>query len=292
MTQEKNWRPPTGGEEVMRQMEKRLKRAERRPNPTKAADFMGPALGPYAVEVDDLNSETATFNGIISVPIGATNGPLPTAPLVGEVLGISGVGGRQVLSTYRAIDVPHRTWVRTFNYIAGTTNIIWGDWSEQGGGSGTPPGVLAHTAAASAPAGWLACDGTAVSRTTYSALFDAIGTQHGAGNGSTTFNLPNIKGRTLVGLDTAQTEFNTRGKNGGAKTHTLTALEMPAHNHDSGPTTSGFLAHLTALIPGYVAMQAGSGAQAVVTRQPASAGGGGAHNNLQPYIAELAIIKT
>lgn len=141
---EKNWRPPTGGEEVVRQMEKRLKRTERRPNPTKAADFLGPALGPYAVEVDDLNSEVATFNGIISVPVDAVNGPLPSVPLVGEVLGIYGVGGRQVLSTYRAIDVPHRSFVRTYNYIAGTSNIIWGDWVEAGSGADTGRGSTAQ----------------------------------------------------------------------------------------------------------------------------------------------------
>lgn len=133
MVQDKNWSPPSTGADVMGQMEKRVRREERRPLVRKAADLMGPSLGPYAVEVEDLNDEAATFNGILSVPIGALNGPLSTVPLVGEVHGIAGVGGRQTLSTYRAIDAPHRTWARTYNYIAGTTTIIWGDWVEGAG---------------------------------------------------------------------------------------------------------------------------------------------------------------
>lgn len=82
-----------------------------------------------------------------------------------------------------------------------------------------PPGILAPYAGAAAPTGWLICDGAAVSRTTYAALFAAIGVAYGVGDGSTTFNLPNLKGRMPAGLDTGQTEFNTLGKTGGVKTH-------------------------------------------------------------------------
>jgi microcystin-dependent protein len=62
-------------------------------------------------------------------------------------------------------------------------------------------------------------------------LFAAIGTTYGAGDGSTTFNLPNLKGRVAVGRDAAQTEFDALGETGGAKTHTLTTAEMPSHTH-------------------------------------------------------------
>jgi microcystin-dependent protein len=58
-----------------------------------------------------------------------------------------------------------------------------------------------HTAAAAAPTGWLICNGAAVSRTTYAALFAEIGTTHGAGNGTTTFNLPDLRGEFIRGLD-------------------------------------------------------------------------------------------
>jgi microcystin-dependent protein len=88
--------------------------------------------------------------------------------------------------------------------------------------SDTPTGAIIATAAATAPSGWLICDGTAVSRTTYANLFGVIGTTYGAGNGTTTFNLPNLKGRVPVGRDAAQTEFDLLAETGGAKTHTHT----------------------------------------------------------------------
>jgi microcystin-dependent protein len=94
-----------------------------------------------------------------------------------------------------------------------------------------PSGTINQTARATAPAGYLLCDGSAISRTTYSSLFDAIGTAYGAGDNSTTFNIPNLRGRVPVGFDSSQTEFDTLGEIGGAKTHTLTSAEMPSHTH-------------------------------------------------------------
>ena len=85
-----------------------------------------------------------------------------------------------------------------------------------------PAGNVSATARASAPDGWLLCDGQAVSRTTYEVLFTAISTTYGAGNGSTTFNVPNLKGRMPVGVDAGQTEFDTLGETGGEKTHSHT----------------------------------------------------------------------
>lgn len=94
-----------------------------------------------------------------------------------------------------------------------------------------PAGTIMPTARAAAPSGWMLCQGQAVSRSTYAGLFAAIGTAYGAGNGSTTFNLPNLRGRTPVGLDTGQTEFNELGKTGGTKEETLSIAQMPAHTH-------------------------------------------------------------
>lgn len=98
-----------------------------------------------------------------------------------------------------------------------------------------PTGTVSMFAGATAPVGYLICDGAAVSRTTYAALFAIIGTTYGVGNGTSTFNLPNLKGRVPVGRDTAQTEFNDMGETGGAKTHTLTESEMPVHTHAQNP---------------------------------------------------------
>jgi len=64
-----------------------------------------------------------------------------------------------------------------------------------------PSGVIVPFAGSSSPAGWLFCSGQAVSRTTYAALFTAIGTVYGVGDGSTTFNLPDLRGRVIAGED-------------------------------------------------------------------------------------------
>lgn len=94
-----------------------------------------------------------------------------------------------------------------------------------------PSGTVSQTARATAPTGYLLCDGSAISRTTYSSLFDAIGTAYGAGDNSTTFNIPNLKGRVPVGFDSSQSEFDTLGETSGAKTVSLAANNIPSHNH-------------------------------------------------------------
>jgi microcystin-dependent protein len=195
---------------------------------------------------------------------------------------------------------------------------------------GAPSGGLVMFAGSAEPAGWLFADGRAMSRTTYSDLFAAIGTTYGTGDGSTTFNLPNLTGKVPVGYDSAQTEFNAMGKTGGAKTVTLSTTEMPSHNHTQNShahttdphthtqaahdhTTGVGVAIISTTAP-LVQPAAGSGGRMVTgletmasatptinsttaTMQSATAtntatGGGGAHNNLQPYIALRYLIKT
>jgi len=87
----------------------------------------------------------------------------------------------------------------------------------------------------SIPSGYLLEDGSAVSRTTYSDLFAAIGTTYGAGNGSTTFNLPDSRGRVAVNLSPSDAEFNTMGEKYGEKAHTISIAEMPSHTHIQDP---------------------------------------------------------
>ena len=82
-----------------------------------------------------------------------------------------------------------------------------------------PIGSIIEYGGTTAPEGWLLCDGSAVSRTTYASLFSTIGTSFGTGDGSTTFNIPNKKGKVGVGLDSTDTNFNTIGKTGGSKEH-------------------------------------------------------------------------
>jgi len=95
----------------------------------------------------------------------------------------------------------------------------------------SPTGSVTQFAGSSAPTGWLLCDGSAVSRTTYSTLFSLIGETYGVGDGSTTFNLPDLKGKIPVGYNSSDGDFDALGETGGAKTHTLTSDEMPSHTH-------------------------------------------------------------
>lgn len=150
------------------------------------------------------------------------------------------------------------------------------------------------------PDGWKLCDGSALDRITYATLFNILGTQYGAGDGSTSFNIPDLRGRIPTGVDSSQTEFNAMGKKGGAKTHTLTSAEMPAHTHTQDPHThtlsgNGGLTDSTGSVLYSIANGTYYGFR---TNQPTTTtatnqntGGNGAHNNLQPYLTVNYIIK-
>jgi microcystin-dependent protein len=119
-----------------------------------------------------------------------------------------------------------------------------------------PVGVISAYAGSSAPSGWLLCFGQAVSRSTYSSLFTALNTTYGSGDGSTTFNLPDLRGRVTAGLDnmggsaasrltsTVLTASNTLGATGGTQTHTLTEAQMPVHTHTQNAHTHVQDSHL------------------------------------------------
>lgn len=296
MGQENDYPIAYDAEGVMRHMEKRLRHEERRPSVRKAADLLGPGLGPHAVTIDDLDGDVAAFNAIVFAPIGTTNSPDPAKDWIGEVIATAAEGGRQTLSTFRAADSPHETWVRAFNYIPGTTVRVYTPWVQGGGSGGIPVGHVMATAAATAEDGWLLCQGQAVSRTVEAALFAKIGTTYGVGNGTTTFNIPNYKGRVLVGIDTAQTEFDTRGEVGGAKTVSLTAANNGPHRHDWEYSGAGGDGPTVRLVgdpesAGSLGMAFGTlfGTQ---TFGVGESGSGTPHQNLQPYIAQHYVIKT
>lgn len=97
-----------------------------------------------------------------------------------------------------------------------------------------PAGIILPYGAATAPSGFLLCDGTAVSRTTYATLFAVVGTTFGVGDGSSTFNVPDLRGRFPIGLATSGTG-STLGGTGGTIDHTHTG---PAHTHTVTPATT------------------------------------------------------
>lgn len=100
-----------------------------------------------------------------------------------------------------------------------TYDSVRGAWrSTPAPTTGLPAGTIVQWAGATAPSNWLICDGSAVGRSQYQSLFSIVGTTYGAGDGSTTFNLPNFKGKTAYGRDSSQVEFDTLGEVGGSKT--------------------------------------------------------------------------
>jgi microcystin-dependent protein len=161
-----------------------------------------------------------------------------------------------------------------------------------------PPGAAVGTivpfGGSTTPTDWLLCFGQAVSRTTYATLFGILGSTHGVGDGSTTFNLPDLRGRVVGGTDnmggTAASRLTTAGSGvngltlgavGGAQTHTMSIAEMPAHGHSlaAGAGAGGNSA------------TGGAGYGYPTATSTASAGSGTAHNNTQPTIVLNYIIK-
>ena len=151
-----------------------------------------------------------------------------------------------------------------------------------------PIGTVVDYAGANAPADWLACDGRAISRAQNAALFAAIGTAWGVGDGATTFNIPDLQRRATIGAggnrpDGSDGPAPQLGETGGAETHTLVVDEMPAHTHRA---TRALEADNINLGSRFVGHNQSSGN---LTTQ--STGGDAAHNNMPPSAVMNKIIK-
>ena len=148
-----------------------------------------------------------------------------------------------------------------------------------------PPGSIIPYAAETPPNGFLLCDGSDVSRAVYADLFNVIQTTFGYGSG-TTFRVPNLKGRVIVGWDSSvspDTSFDNVGDSGGEKYHSLTIAEIPSHTHG----------YIYPTYQGVSAIIGGEGSCMVADWDDTNpTGGSGSHNNLQPYMVFNYIIKT
>lgn len=157
-----------------------------------------------------------------------------------------------------------------------------------------PVGTISYFPDASIPTGWLPADGQAVSRTTYAALFAKIGTTYGVGNGTTTFNLPDGRGRALIGSGQGTGLTNRAlGATGGAETHVLAEAEMPLHGH---PFRASYATQSTAnstSTGGFMTNSGGTSSRVAFTgavadtqgQQIGGTGGGQSHNNMQPFMS-------
>lgn len=163
---------------------------------------------------------------------------------------------------------------------------------QAGGGDTLPIGAILPFSSDTVPNGWLLCDGSSFSVTSYPELFDVIGTTYGYDDDRNP-KLPDLRGRVAVGKKDAtsadDTEFTELGKIGGEKTHTLTVDEMPSHTHNASTKAN---------------WTGSSSTWAELARAPATSGdieekdgyisatgGDQPHNNLQPYIVTNFIIK-
>jgi len=177
------------------------------------------------------------------------------------------------------------------NQVQGNTTLPTDPSWQVVSGNPVPAGVVSAFAGTVLPSGYLFCDGAIISRTTYASLFAAIGTAFGAGDGTTTFQLPFMARRVIVGAGGtgSGTLGNTVGSQGGTESVTLTAAQIGDHTHSTLPgfhinqiSISGGSGHPFTFKAGGPDTQTGS----------VTGGAGQPHNNIQPSLVMNWIIKT
>ena len=241
-------------------------------------------------------------------------------------------GGIEVSDTAPATPSAGDLWYNSSN---GRTYIYYDSFWVEVGNTGAvdtiiPAGMIMPTAGSVEPSGWLYCYGQNLSRATYARLFTAVGTTYGAGDGSTTFGMPDLRGRTIAGKDNMGGSTASRltaagsgitgttlGNTGGTETHTLTTAQMPSHthtqnSHNHGGSTGNVNYHNSTWGPAYLVATGSRGGWPGVswgiwaeadgyrhthsipteTATNQNTGGGGAHQNTQPTIILNYLIKT
>lgn len=244
-------------------------------------------------------------------------------PTVGFYLSAAGTGG------IAASGVSVGTWTSTatnfstdLNTSANSTiggNLTVTGNATIGGSAILPTGIVLPWSGSAAPSGWLLCFGQAISRTTYANLFAVTGTTYGAGDASTTFNIPDLRGRAVFGKDdmggsAANRITNagsgivgtTLGASGGAQNVILTTAQLASHIHTVVDPThthgmamaAGTLGAGTNTLPASTTSSSSSGSTSIAIAVAATgislntAGGDTAHTNMSPAMILNYIIKT
>ena len=172
---------------------------------------------------------------------------------------------------------------------------------------GIPTATIVPWSSASVPSGFLECDGTAVSRSTYSALFAIVGTTYGAGDGSTTFNTPDLQDNTPVGKSNNKALGSTGGANtvsatgnvgGSTANATLSTAQLASHSHPAGRGNNDRMRFVpSAQYPSYypgggIANTGNQGSGSGHSHNMSANFSGDATSVLQPYLTLIYIIKT
>lgn len=251
-----------------------------------------------------------TGNGTLNLPLAASagNGFMVLAYVPARVSVVVDPSGAETVNSVATVTF---TDCLLFVFSNGTS---WAAAAVPKGGNTTPIGTILAYGGTTAPSGWLFCYGQAISRTTYAALFDIIATNYGVGDGSTTFNLPDLRGRVIAGKDdmggssanrlTSPINGDTMGAVGGTESHTLTEAQLPVHTH--APTVSDTHTHNINMygspggVPAVVGNSTGGGVGTAATTGTAggsigvtiaNTGSGSAHNNVQPTLIGTYMIR-
>lgn len=266
---------------------------------------------------------TATFNSTVTVSgAGTFKGNVSVSGNI-DTAGNVSVGGTQTFTgagTFAStVTVSGAATFLSTVTVKGDVHVsskvcasaFYGDGANLTGIVAMPTGAVVPFGGSSAPTGFLLCYGQAVSRTTYATLFGIISTTYGTGDGSTTFNLPDLRGRVVAGQDdmggvsadrlTGQTggvDGDTLGGSGGAETHTLTEAELASHSHgaakrfvgsDSGTNRNSLVAAQSDIDTAFQGYETSTGGGDLLIQ---NTGSDSAHNNVQPTFILNYIIKT